>query len=462
MVDMIIKNGRCVIPGIGILKAGVAINDGQIVGIMKDQLLPKADEEVDANGGYILPGAIDPHTHLGNYTPFEQECLTETRSAAGGGVTTLLTGIKLSKLPDSMSKSKLFSGVFDPVRRIIENNAVIDMGLYLMMLSSTLIDDIHECVKLGVSSFKFQQTYTGEEAKRLGYSEVLDDGQIFRGFGEIATHGDRAMAQWHAENAAIINLFKERIMGTGRSDLAAWTESRPGFNEDDVTHKMCVFAKQSGCRLYVVHVDTAASLRRIVQARQEGTKVYAEACPHYLTLSKDEPFGVLGKVNPPLRDKETMAMLWKALAEGSIDCIGTDHIVSRMSEKVGSGDIWSALLGFPGVETMLPVMLSEGVNKGRITLERLVNVCSYNTARIFNLYPRKGTIAVGSDADLTIVDLQKEVKVTPDILHSASDFTLYDGWTLKGWPTFTIVRGSIVMQDGQVTGKAGTGKYLPR
>jgi dihydropyrimidinase len=260
----------------------------------------------------------------------------------------------------------------------------------------------------------------------------------------------------------IINVFKQRLIQAGRVDLAAWTESRPEFNEDDATHKVCVYAKQTGCRLYVVHLDTAVSLQRVIQARQEGAKVYAEACPHYLTLSKDDSFGVLGKVNPPLRDKERMAMLWKSLAEGHIDCVGTDHVAGKTSEKIGKGDIWSALLGFPGVETMLPVMLSEGVNKGRISLERVVEVCSYNTARIFNLYPRKGTIAIGSDADLAIVDLHKKVKVSPDILHSTSDYTLYDGWTLEGWPTSTMVRGKVVMQDGNVAAKPGTGVYLPR
>lgn len=246
MVDMTIKNGVCVIPRIGTVKAGLAIDQGKIVGIMKDSMLPKAYEEIDAKGNYILPGAIDPHTHLGNYTPFEGECFTETRSAAGGGVTTLLTAVKISKLPDPLSKATSFSAVSEGVKKIIERNAVIDMGIYLMMLSSALIGDIDECMRLGVSSFKFQQTYTSmtEEATKLGYSEVLDDGQIYRGFEEIAKHGDRGLAQWHAENVGIINVFKQRLIQTGRVDLAAWTESRPEFNEDDATHKVCVYASR--------------------------------------------------------------------------------------------------------------------------------------------------------------------------------------------------------------------------
>src|SRR3972149_3149971 len=442
-VDLVIKNGKLVIPRVGILDAGVAIDDQKIVGIMKDQALPEADKEVDATGKYVLPGAIDPHCHLGNYMPFEQDCFTETRSAAGGGVTTLFTFVKMSKLPVPLSNSSSLSSVFGRVKDIVDKNAVVDLGLSLMMTSSNLIEDIHECVELGVSSFKFQQLYRGEEARKLGYSEILDDGDVYRSFQEIAGH-PAALAQWHAENIDIIDLFREKLEKANRVDLAAWTDSRPDFNEDDATHKVCVLAKQAGCRLYVVHVDTAISLQRIVEARNEGTKVYAETCPQYLTLTKDESFGVLGKVNPPLRDRETMAMLWRALADGSIDCIGTDHISVKMKEKIGKGDIWSALLGFPGVETMLPVLLSEGVNKGRITLERLVEVCSYNTARIFNLYPRKGTIAVSSDADLTIVDLHKKVKVRPELLHSESDFTLYDGWTMEGWPILTMVRGKIV------------------
>jgi dihydropyrimidinase len=462
VVDAIIKNGKLVVPRIGVLDAGVAIENGKVVAIAKDSLLPKADEEIDAHGNYLLPGIIDPHTHLGNYLPFEEECYTETRSAAGGGVTTFFGCVKLSRLPQPLSSSKTFSGVFDDVRKIVESKAVVDMAIYPMMLTPSLIDDIHECMKLGVSSFKFQQTYKGKEAKELGYPDPLDDGEIYRGFEEIAKHGDRGLAQWHAENTEVINHFKKKLLEEGRTDLAAWTDSRPDFNEDEATHKVCVFAKRTGCRLYIVHVDTEPSLERIVQARREGATVYAETCPHYLTLSKNESFGVLGKVNPPLREKETMALLWQGVADGTIDCIGTDHVPSKKSVKVGKGDIWSALLGFPGVETMLPVMLSEGVNKGRISLNRLVEVCSYNTARIFNLYPRKGTIQVGSDADIIIVDLHRKVKVSPDVLHSAADFTLYDGWTLEGWPIFTMVRGNVVMEDGQVTGKPGTGQYLPR
>jgi dihydropyrimidinase len=214
--------------------------------------------------------------------------------------------------------------------------------------------------------------------------------------------------------------------------------------------------------LYFVHVGSTAALDAILAEREKGmSNYYIETCPHYLTHTTD--FGnITGKVVPPIRSKSDQQSMWSALRNGIVDTIGTDHVANRLEMKMGKGDLWTALAGFPGLATMLPVLLDQGVNQRRIGIERVAEVTSHNAARIFGMYPRKGTIQAGSDADLVIVDLDEQKTVTPELLQSYSDYTIYDGWKLTGWPVMTIVRGQVVMEDGQVDIKAvGHGEFIP-
>ena len=189
---------------------------------------------------------------------------------------------------------------------------------------------------------------------------------------------------------------------------------------------------------------------------------YIETCPQYLTHTVDFD-SIKGKVVPPIRSKSDVQSVWSALKNGIIDTVGTDHVANRLDMKMGKGDLWSALAGFPGIATMLPVLFDQGVNKDRISIERVAEVTSYNTARIFGMYPQKGTIQEGSDADLVVVDMDFEQKVTPELLQSHSDYTIYDGWKLKGWPVLTMVRGRVVMEGGQVAADAlGHGRFVAR
>jgi dihydropyrimidinase len=235
------------------------------------------------------------------------------------------------------------------------------------------------------------------------------------------------------------------------------------LSEAESVAKVSELGRKFGTNLYFAHIGSTAALDAILAQRQKGrSNYYIETCPHYLTHTVE--FGkVTGKVVPPIRSKSDLQSMWSALRNGLVDTIGSDHVANRLEMKMGKGDIWSALAGFPGIATMLPVLLSYGVNQDRITIERVAEVTSYNTARIFGMYPKKGTIQPGSDADLTIVDMDIEKKVTPDLLQSYSDYTIYDGHKLKGWSVMTIVRGMIVMEDGQVDSKAlGHGQFVPR
>jgi dihydropyrimidinase len=310
-----------------------------------------------------------------------------------------------------------------------------------------------------VTSFKFYMAYKGAEAKTTGMvGNECDDGFLLEAFSVLAKFPS-AVACVHAENIEIILTLTKKYQEEGRDGLGVWSDCRPSIAEAESVHRAITFAKATSCPLYIVHLSSRQALEEIRRSKVEYPKIFVETCPHYLTLTKDSPLGSLGKVNPPLRSSEDTEALWRGISEGLVDTIGTDHCPNPKETKMD--DIWNARPGFPGSATMLPILLSEGVNKKRVSLERVVEVTSFNTAKIFNLFPRKGTIQVGSDADLCIVDLNLSKRIEAKMLQSQSDFSLYEGWNLKGWPTLTMVRGKIVMKDGGIVGPKGHGRYIP-
>jgi dihydropyrimidinase len=267
----------------------------------------------------------------------------------------------------------------------------------------------------------------------------------------------------HAENPAVCAEHIRRGKEKGLSGLKAWSDCRPAQSEAESVAKVSALGRKFGANLYFVHIGSNAALDAILAERQKGNaNYYIETCPQYLTHTHDFA-SITGKVVPPIRSKSDVQSVWSALRNGIIDTVGTDHVANRLDIKMGRGDLWSALAGFPGIATMLPVLLDQGVNSDRISVERVAEVTSYNAARIFGMYPRKGTIQQGSDADLVMVDMDLEQKVTPELLQSYSDYSIYDGWKLKGWPVLTMVRGKVVMEGGQVAQDAlGHGQFVAR
>ena len=209
-------------------------------------------------------------------------------------------------------------------------------------------------------------------------------------------------------------------------------------------------------------MSAGRSLEEFSKYKQKGNKAYAETCPHYLLHNIDSPIGILGKIQPPIRTQTDCDALWEGVTDGRIDTIGSDHCVDTLIDKRGKGDIWTATSSFPGTPTILPLMLSEGYHKRGISLQRIAELTSYNAANIFNLYPQKGTIMVGSDADLAIVDLDLEKIVTPSLFQDFSGYSTYDGWKVKGWPVMTLLRGEVLVKDGKFVAKESQGKYVPR
>jgi dihydropyrimidinase len=450
-VDLLVKNAQ-VVNAWGRFEGWVAVQNGTVVAMGNGADAPDADQVINVQGKYVLPGAIEPHTHYGVYRPFEEDMEYETRSAAVGGVTTVFT---------SIINPESYLDTIDNAIRLVQDKALVDVTFNAFMLSPVHIDEMNQYADKGVSSFKYLMAYKGEEGRQIGI-QGADDGYLLRGFEAAARLGYPALPMIHAENSEICWEMMEKMKQTGRVDLGAWADGRPDYAESTDFFKAAQLAEVAKSPVYIVHVSSAKTVQLIAKAKARGKKVIAETCPQYLNFTRDAEFGILGKVNPSIKEQKDSDMLWWGLANGVIDCMGTDHCCLMEKDKRGQGDIWSALPGFPGTATMLPSLLSEGVNKGRLTLEQVVAITSYNTAKAFGMLPRKGLVAVGSDADFAIVDLDLEQKVSAAMLQSASDFTLFDGWTLKGWPTITAVRGNVVFKDGKIIGKAGTGRFVAR
>lgn len=460
--DVLITNASAVIPKVGIVETNIMIEDGRVKALTNSVDSVSASRKIDARGKYILPGAIDPHVHYGVYTPIDEAARTESRSAAVGGVTTMIRMLRLYESYRTVTKQLEAS----------KGNHFIDYSIHASILRPEQVKDVTLLKELGINSLKIYMNLGGDlnhiymdlepgaHGVKEGEVDMTDDL-----VSAIVNEGSKAHSTVlvHAENAAICSEHIRRGKEKGAEGLKAWSDCRPPSSEAASVVKVSEMGRKFGANLYFVHIGSTAALDAILEQREKGkSNYYIETCPHYLTHTTDFS-NITGKVVPPIRSKSDQQSMWSALRNGLVDTIGTDHVANRLDLKTGEGDIWSALAGFPGIATMLPVLLSYGVNQDRIGIERVAEVTSYNTARIFGMYPKKGTIQPGSDADLTIVDLEIEKTVSPDLLQSYADYTIYDGHKLKGWPIMTIVRGKIVMEEGKVhTDALGHGEFVPR
>jgi dihydropyrimidinase/dihydroorotase len=477
-LDLAIKGGQ-VVARDGIRKLAIGVKDGKIAVLAPDEGLLSARQTIDASGKYILPGIVDPENHLGTQRPLKDSLDSETRAAAAGGVTTwgiMQASPKLRRtyIDEPEPKDVVpFSQVMPEFIDVAEANSFIDLFLTGFITTDEQALDIPRVAKeFGVTSFKYYlhmmqgpRTYSVWPGRQKGGWLGFDDGTIYLGMEKVAEIGPPGVVCIHPENYEIVRIFEERLKRAGRTDMAAWDERSPHFCEAGHVRNYAYYAGVTGCPLYIVHTTTMEAISEILKARAEGVKIYSQTGHHYLTLSHD-----VWKINVPLRDEETMARLWEAVRAGHIDCIGTDHVDWGMSrEKMDKGNVWETSSGFPSrVEALLPVMLTEGVHKGRISLEKLVEICCENPARIFGLYPKKGAISVGSDADMVLVDLHRTMTVSRDMIYSSAGWSIWEGTELKGWPVLTILRGKVIMEWPEGARRAKIlvekpfGRYIPR
>ena len=463
--DIIIKNANAIIPFNGIVKTNILIENGKIKALKKTIRNVTVDKVINAEGKYILPGIIDPHVHYGVYTPIDRAAITESISAATGGVTTIMRMIRLDG-----TYRKIVNHL-----NVSNDSHITDYAIHASILDPGQINDMKYLKSIGINSFKIYMNL-GSGLKKIlvdlepGNTSLkeIEVNMTEKLLTEIIKNGSAlnsiilVHAEDHVQCSKNIRERKKMKEPVTSDLLKLWSSLRPESSEIISIKKIMKIASNYKPNLYFVHIGSAKALYEISRNKRlyQNLKIWTETCPHYLTHSTDYD-NIKGKVVPPLRSKANLVKLWDGIRTCIIDTIGTDHVANDLEIKKANGNYWNALSGFPGLATMLPVMLSEGVNKKRVDLIRISEICSANAARIFGLFPKKGTIVEGSEADLTIVDLHKERTVSPDILNSHSDYTIYDGWKLTGWPVMTIVRGRIVMEDGIVDeSNIGHGNFI--
>lgn len=444
-VDLVVRNARIVTPR-GIVEGGLAVEGGVIVALAKDPNLPVGDRVIDAGGKHVLPGVLDGHAHtyLAPETPS-----TGTRAAAKGGVTTLL------EMPGTQM------GCFNPAefekkRDLFRAASHVDFCIHAGCASGYPDGNLTSMYGQGATGFKFFISSAGPK-----WPQTFD-GEVLQRFAEIGRFGGLALI--HSENDAILRDNIKRLQAEGRRDFAAHLEHRPPISEIESGQRMITFLKATGCRGMLVHTSLPEVVHEAHRARLEGVKVLVETCPQYLYLTDEDVVknGPWMKFAPPARGKEDKAAIRRLLGEGWIDSVATDHApYSKERKREGLEDIFAAPNGMPGLETFLHLMLN-GVNEGWITLERLAAVMAENPARIYGIYPKKGALLPGSDADMVIVDLKKETRITNDDQVTACGWTPYDGMRVKGAPVMSIIRGEVAMEEGQIHAKEGGGQFVPR
>ena len=459
--DFVLRGGTVVTPDRAPDLQDILVKGAKIASILKPgDPAPQGVPEQSAKGLYVFPGLIDAHVHFGLSGEKVTEYATETGHAALGGFTTVM-GYFLN--------NEAYTGVFKRESEYAKTRAHVDYAFHFSTANELHIRELESYVKdYGVTSFKYFMNFKGEEGRYLGldgtddgfFHDLLEEGARISANESSGSKGGKVTIVCHTENIEIVNRIRRRMMAEGRNTLKDWSASKPAFTEAEACVRAMYFAEHLGARIYIPHLSTRMALDEVRKWRKRYGEVLVETCPHYLTHDENSDMGSIGKANPPFRSADDVDAMWEGLADGSIDVVGSDHVPRKRAGK--EKGIWQASQGFPGIATILPVLLSEGYHKGRLSLQRICEVLTRAPAKIFNLEPAKGRIAVGADADLTLVDLGKERVVKAEELQSYADYSLYDGWKLKGWPVKTIVRGTTVMENAKVVGPEGHGKYLWR
>lgn len=443
--DLVVRGGSVVTPT-STFAGGVAISNGKIVAVGDDRSLPAGREVIEAAGLHILPGIIDAHVHFRDPGLTHKEDFgTGSTAAACGGVTTVID------MPNVIPPTENAEQV-QAKRRIAESKSLVDFGI-LGVVHQTNVGDILPMAEAGAIGYKI---FFGET---IGNLPSPDDAVCQEVFPTITKSG--LVMSVHAESRALQSYWTEKSKAEKKNDPIFWEQSRPFICEAETIDHLIFFAELYDTKLHIAHTSTKQGVRLVARAKQRGLRVTAETCPHYLLREASEMarLGPLLKMNPPVRSRDHAEALWEGLLDGSVDMIATDHSPHTYEEKgtdrtgkLLKPTIYDCVSGFVGVETAVPLMLNE-VNNGRMTLNQYVRLASENPARVWQMYPRKGSLRPGADGDLTIVDMQKVMTIDSTRLHSKNSPTPFDGWKVRGAPVYTIVRGNVQMRHGEPVGK---------
>jgi dihydropyrimidinase len=452
-VDALVEDGQ-VVTGGAARRATLAVSDGTITAILEPgTTLPESDgaTRIDASGKIIIPGVIDAHIHLSNFNDQADTFASAGTAAAFGGVTTVMPYIQGRP---GMPVREFLSHFRDEG----EAQSLVDFAMHCRLQAPErgVTRQFDDAFDLGVTSFKMFMAY-----RKRGI--MWDDYNLYEALEYIAQRG--GVYCCHAENGDVIDYLEDKYQAEGRYTPENYLKVRPPEAEAEATFRAATIAALAGCPIYLVHMSTGRSIELAHQAKLAGHRVWIETCPQYMTLTADvmAAQGARTKFAPPAREMKDVNAVWAAAANGVVQVVGSDHAPWPLEKKdVPSEQFAQAPFGIPGVETMLPLMYSEGVASGRISLARMVELLCEYPARIFGLAPRKGAIAVGADADLVMIDPDIEWTISATDMHSQAGYTPYDGWRVRGKPVMTMVRGQVVVEDGELRQSPGFGRYLPR
>jgi len=429
--DLVINNGT-VVSAESTVNASVAIKDGAILAVGAAEAMPHARETLDAKGLHLLPGAIDDHVHFRDPGyPQKEDFASGTIAAAFGGVTTVFD--MPNTLPTVENAEALAAK-----QAMAAEKAHVDYGLYAVLGESS-IACVPELIAGGAIGFKL---YMGNTFGRISTPST---GAMLEAFEVVAPTGKRISL--HAETNSVMERREAKLRQAGRVEPLAHLDSRPEVVAIEAVSRAAILAEWTGARAHVLHISSAGELRPLAEAKARGVDITGETCPHYLMLSTDDyaRCGGVIRVNPPVREARNQEPLWAALIDGTIDVIATDHAPHSVTEKTRN-DIWTVDCGFAGVETQMPLMLT-AIAGGRASICDYVRWSAANPARLWGLYPRKGVIQAGADADIAVVDLNRRWTIKDAATHSTAKVTPWDGHEVQGLPLHTIVRGRFVMKD---------------
>lgn len=453
MNDLAITGGTVVSPARGVFDADVAV-DGERITAVTTPGEATGDRVIDASGRHVFPGVVDPHTHFGLFRPLEADARTESRSGLVGGVTT--TG-------NIFRRGASYPEIMDEFFRKAEANYRHDYFFTLGLLSHDHAEEVPRIVdELGITSFKWYMNYKLQAVERFDVDQNLLDDVADHFLAELAAVDEPTTLAYHAENAEITKRRTEQLRAAGETGYDATVDRFPGYAEAQSLVAGASHARQHDYAdsFYEVHVSAAETAEELAELQSMGYGVTGETCTHYLCLTSPECDDRM-KINPPIRSQADQDALWQHLADGTLSIVGTDHIANRRENKIGD-DIWESMWGSPSTATMFPLVLSEGYHEGRIGLRRAAAVTSSNAAKAYDIYPKKGSIRPGTDADLVVVDLEETKVVTPELLRSSADYSMYTGREVTGWPTHTLVRGQLAYDDGDVVADPGHGTHIDR
>jgi dihydropyrimidinase len=454
-VSILIKGGT-VVSATGAVTADVLVDGEVIAAVAAPGTLSEVDEVIDATGKYVLPGGIDVHTHMEmpfGGTSAADTFETGTVAAAFGGTTTIVDFAV-------QAKGTSLLATLDKWHEKADGNCAIDYGFHMIVsdVNEATLKEMDACIANGVTSFKMFMAYPG-----VFYAT---DGEILLAMQQAARNGSTIMM--HAENGIAIDQLVAQALGRGDTGPLYHGLTRPPELEGEATSRAIQLAKVTGAPLYIVHLSAAQALAAVTEARDAGQNVFAETCPQYLFLTLDDLArpdfeGAKYVCSPPLRPAEHGAALWRGLRTNDLSVVSTDHcpFCFKGQKELGLGDFAKIPNGLPGVEHRMD-LLHQGVLKGEITLTRWVEIAATTPARMFGLYPRKGVIAAGSDADIVIYDPQAVQTLSADTHHMNVDYSAYEGWEITGRVAVTMSRGRVVVSGGALHGSPGHGKFLPR